>query len=181
MPKKMMAMMVGLFFLVGPAEAKKKEQTAFSRPKVSRAAPPQLKQELMTYWSQCTGGDGESCLVMAEAYETGRGLDKNPRYAADLYQRSCEMGLSKGCYRAGMRHYKGFDGEESKAQAVHFFQKTCEMEHVSGCTNLAMMLMGGEQKPELRILQRGRLTKPGNVDSFCGCFVFMIFPRYNRY
>ena len=102
---------------------KKEMQTAFSRPKVSRAAPPQLKQELMTYWQQCSGGDGESCLILAEAYESGRGFAKNDRYAADLYQRGCETGLSKGCYRAGMRHYKGLDGKRAKSRHCRFLNR----------------------------------------------------------
>ena len=95
-----MSVLLGLMMMVcgSPADAAKtKERDAFSRPKVSRSAPPQLKQKLMTYWLECTNGKVQECLVLGDAYEKGHGLDTNQRYAADLYQRACEPRKCSHC------------------------------------------------------------------------------------
>ena len=81
----MKALLAGLLLVgSGPAEAAKtKDRDAFSRPKVTRAAPPQLKQRLMTYWLECTNGKAAECVILGEAYEKGHGLPQSQTYAAD--------------------------------------------------------------------------------------------------
>ena len=75
-----MKVVIALFMVLcgAPAEAgKKKDRDAFSRPRVSRAAPPQLKQKLMTHWTQCTSGKPDDCMVLGESYEKGHGLTQS--------------------------------------------------------------------------------------------------------
>ena len=127
---------------------KSKEQTALSRPKTVRGVLPQVKQQINAYWSECNQNGGESCMLLGAAYEKGEVLPRSQRFAADLYAKVCDERQNGGaCYKAGMRHYKGLDGQESKTTAAEYFKKSCELEQISGCTNRAMMLIKGEGVP----------------------------------
>ena len=86
-------------------------------------------------------------MPLGAAYEKGEVLPQ-PALAADLYAKVCDERQNGGaCYKAGMRHYKGLDGQESKAAAAEYFKKSCDLEQISGCTNRAMMLIKGEGVP----------------------------------
>jgi uncharacterized protein len=61
--------------------------------------PRDLKRAASLYQKACDLGAMPDCLRVAEMYEGGLGVRKDPARVARLYARACEGGVTDACGR----------------------------------------------------------------------------------
>ena len=116
-------------------------------------------------------GDAASCTDLALMYVTGVGVAADPKQAATLYLRACELGSAVGCNQAGMRLEDAIGIAKDDARAAALYRRACDLAKPDGCTNLGRMLANGwgvgkDDGAALEILTRAcNLGDPGGCSN----------------
>lgn len=107
---------------------------------VPQDASPAIQQAALA----CTKAQAEHCLVLGVAYQNGgHGLKRDDSRAADLYQRTCELGEIRGCNNLAVMLEKGEGRPRDLKQAFAIYDQGCAAKHALACRNLGRFLRDG--------------------------------------
>ncbi len=81
--------------------------------------------------------DSAQCVALGFRYETGRGVGKNLKQGAALYDRACGARSGDGCLRLARMHDRGRGVVKDVALATSLEGKSCELHHAQACRALA--------------------------------------------
>lgn len=98
---------------------------------------------------QCNRQHGQSCFVLALAYDSGRfyGLRQNPLRARRYYALSCQYRFGDGCYQLGYQLFEGSSGEKSAPQRGLLLMSTgCAYGSARACFYLGNAYRSGIEK-----------------------------------
>ncbi len=109
----------------------------------------------------CASGQALACAQLGLWNQYGlNGLPRDPSKAAELQQRSCELGAGVGCFNLAAQRMYGVGvttdhalGNSLLAKAAELYEASCEAGGKTWCVNLASMLLLGQGVEEDR--QRG--------------------------
>lgn len=85
-----------------------------------------------------------ACATLAQHFEHGLGVEKDPRRAFEIWQRACELGSGPGCARVGFSLEQGFGVESDLDGAVEHYSRACDEGAPMGCANLAALYVRGQ-------------------------------------
>src|SRR5690606_26317740 len=88
---------------------------------------------------RCTGGDGEACLRVGRALESGAGVVVDLAGAREAFRRGCDGGVLAACTKLGAR--VSID-EKDTAGAEALFRRACDGNDGAGCERLAVSATG---------------------------------------
>lgn len=71
-------------------------------------------------------GDALAQLLIAKAYETGRGAESNAVEAVRWYRKAAEQGHADAQFSMGYCYAKGLGVEKNEAEAMKYFRKAAE-------------------------------------------------------
>src|SRR5262249_7382532 len=74
----------------------------------------------------CDASQYRSCVGLAYAYATGKGMPKDPARASALYDRACKGGLLVGCVNLGVAYAQGAGVPQDLSTAKGLFERACE-------------------------------------------------------
>jgi TPR repeat protein len=108
-----------------------------SAPSAPTEAPPPPPRD------PCDTGDAEGCMNLAQMYEVGRGVPRDPQRAATLYQRAvtlsqraCDANTLRACTALGVAYAGGIGVPRNDARAVALYQRACDGGEPAGCHHL---------------------------------------------
>jgi TPR repeat protein len=81
----------------------------------------------------CDGGDGASCLTLAEMVEKGEGVEADPKRAVSLLTRGCESGSADACYRAAQAFDMGRGVARDRQRAATLYRQGCDAGNEDAC------------------------------------------------
>jgi hypothetical protein len=92
----------------------------------------------------CDGGEARACARLGERYERGRGVDKDIRTAAELYELACQMGLSEACTVLGTLLEMDDALPRDHRRAAALYVMACEDGEPAACRNLGIAYRMGK-------------------------------------
>ena len=104
------------------------------------------------YKKACDGGVELGCANLGLLYESGLGVQKDPRKAIELYKNGCNKGGAHSCYNLGNAYRKGEIVAQDYQLAMSAYVNACEAGDVPSCANIgAMYELGlGVEKDEMK-------------------------------
>lgn len=96
----------------------------------------------------CKSGDLRGCVDQGNSLCTGRGVERDPVRAFELFSAACEAGESLGCLSRGWAHYSGTGTKKDASAAALDFERTCNDAVVSGCYGLGILYRDGTGRPK---------------------------------
>jgi TPR repeat protein len=93
---------------------------------ISCAPPPEEPKTPADMQRACDESHFRSCVGLAYAYGTGKGVAKDPARAAALYERACRGELLVGCVNLGVLYAQGAGVPQDQATAKSLFERACE-------------------------------------------------------
>ena len=81
-------------------------------------------------------GDGEGCFTLALAYEHGRGVRKNMKKAAELYQKGADLGHPRCMNSLGAFYINGTQVPKYEMKGFEWIQKSAKLGDAEGMANL---------------------------------------------
>jgi hypothetical protein len=91
----------------------------------------------------CDAGNSAACFYVGLLRTGGKGVDKDPREAARVYEKGCESGEPSACTNLGVLYIEGKGVKRDPAQAAVLYRKACEARDSVACSNLASMYLYG--------------------------------------
>ena len=73
------------------------------------------------------------CVVLADEFEHGKVIKKDPIEAMRLYEKACNGGNMAGCVKLGIAYKHGTCGIKSVSEATKLFEKVCDSGYEWGC------------------------------------------------
>jgi hypothetical protein len=121
------------------------------------------------YERGCDSDDAGGCFQLADLYEKGTGVPRDPRRAAGLYERACSGGDLRGCANLGILAMQGDGVERDDARAVVLFRQACDGGNAGGCGNLGSAYRVGRGVPrdETRASELYQRACSGGAKNFC--------------
>ncbi len=74
----------------------------------------------------CDAAQYRSCVGLAYAHATGKGVPLDPARASALYDRACRGGLVVGCVNLGVAYAQGSGVPQDFATAKGLFERACQ-------------------------------------------------------
>ena len=124
-------------------QAPEEQQPAPSQSVFSVAIAPGACPDIEACEKECDAGSADRCMRLATTYESGKGVTKDEKRAAELFERSCTMGDSFGCLNAARVNEFGHGVPKDDAKAAAFNKKSCDLGNPSGCYNEALFYADG--------------------------------------
>jgi uncharacterized protein len=90
----------------------------------------------------CGSGDGKSCRLLGDAYDSGEGTDRTSLKQAELYEKACALKDGVGCYKIGSLYKFGLGVRENEARAQAAFEKGCTYGNDGSC-----LMLPARQRP----------------------------------
>lgn len=91
------------------------------------------------------GNQPQALFALANAYELGRGIGRDPKKALDFYRRAAMAGHAEAENAVGTFHLYGAHGlKEDPAEAAKWFRRAAERNNPAGAFNLATLLWRGQ-------------------------------------
>lgn len=89
----------------------------------------------------CKSGNANICYKQGIKYHVGKKVSPNDKKAIYYYERACQLGHVKGCYRAASRYQYAKDKTlQDHSRARRLYQKACKNAYKAGCHRLAMFM-----------------------------------------
>lgn len=82
---------------------------------------------------------GDSCAVLGNLYQEGKGVTQNYHEAFALYKKACDLDSIKGCLFLGLAYYEGKGVRQDNALAKEAFGKACDLGNQQGCDAYALL------------------------------------------
>jgi TPR repeat protein len=96
----------------------------------------------------CKQNDLVACVLLGQCLEEGTGIDRDLPMALQLYSFTCEAGLARGCFAAGVFVDEARGGGTRDAErALSLYAKACDAQELRGCYNAAWMLEKADGVP----------------------------------
>ena len=95
---------------------------------------PQKEKDASTYFEE------------AKALSSSSNSPETASKAAQLYKKSCELGLAEGCTAYGMHYYADTERDPEKDD-LYYFKKGCEGGDEAACTLLKMAPQALNREP----------------------------------
>jgi hypothetical protein len=89
-------------------------------------------------------GDADAQYEVAEMYEKGRGVHKNPQEAFDWYSKSADTGNLKAQYKLGYMYFKGLGVKHNSKKAFNLLEKPADDGNVRAQYYLAALYANGD-------------------------------------
>jgi len=118
-----------------PPEGGKEEVPTMSAP--SSAMPPAEQRAFVQ--GQCFM-NARACLSMADAYENGRGREKNVPLAAALYAAACQTGAWQACTEAGLLYETAPELSAYRSEALPYYRVACRYADARACERVDVLL-----------------------------------------
>jgi Transglutaminase-like superfamily len=100
-----------------------------------------LAQVATSFRMGCDARTADLCLQVAQIYDTGGVVAKDPELAATIYQAACDAGRPAGCNDAGAMYALGRGVPLDFARASALFRTACDGGEKAGCTNFDLVSM----------------------------------------
>src|SRR5262245_48560589 len=97
--------------------------------------------------SACGDDDG-SCSDREAPEAQPADIDRDVARAVALYQKACDGGEPRGCFRLAYLYSKGIGVAHDAARSVALYQKACDGNELRACTNLGWHLARGDGAAE---------------------------------
>jgi TPR repeat protein len=98
--------------------------------------------------TQCSRGNGDSCMRLGEMYKLSLHVKQDLVRAASLFQQGCDRGSQESCNFLGLALLNGQGVTKSVPRAATLFQKACDAGRLAACTNLGLVYDGKHGMPE---------------------------------
>ncbi len=113
------------------------------------AAPLTSGDALAAIKSLATQGDASAQYEMGARLAEGRGVIRDPKAAAQWFEKAAEQRLAPAQYRIGSMYEKGIGVDRDYARARKWYQLSAAAGNARAMHNLAVLLAeGGEGKPD---------------------------------
>jgi len=98
-------------------------------------------------------GDAKAQYALADAYETGRELSREPKIAAEWFEKAAAQNLAPAQYRLGSLYEKGIGVKRDIDKATALYRKAAEHGNVRAMHNLAVLSAEGGRsgKPDYTV------------------------------
>jgi len=114
--------------------------TAFSAQRNYGSAPKATPEQLVAAETACKAGDGEACLLHAQAVEFGVGTAKNELGSIELYRKACEAKSAHACARVAEALFRGdFGGARDTVKSEAMAKEACASGSGYGCAMAALV------------------------------------------
>ncbi|MDB5592454.1 hypothetical protein [Enterovirga sp.] len=114
----------------------------------ARPAPDQASALPPGIRSAALAGDPVAQHELAVRTAEGRGVPRDPKAAAELFEKAAAKGLAPAQYRTGNIYEKGFGVPRDLATAKLWYRRAAESGNVRAMHNLAVLLADGGGKPD---------------------------------
>jgi TPR repeat protein len=91
----------------------------------------------------CDGGDADSCLMLGDAYEHGRGVVESFGLALEVYEKGCKTDSAESCRRLGDMYAEGRGVAPSPTRARELWSTGCDGGDGPACAELAGLYATG--------------------------------------
>src|SRR5512143_2378676 len=92
---------------------------------LAACGPPEEPRTPAELDRACASEKLRSCIGLAYAYATGRGVAKDLARAANLYERACRGGVVVGCVNLGVLFALGDGVPQDQTTAAGYFRAAC--------------------------------------------------------
>ncbi len=99
-------------------------------------------------------GDADSQYILGLLYEVGKGVEKDPKAAAEFYEKAAQQGHGKAMTNLGAMYHKGLGVPQDPEKARYWYEKAAEAGLPKAQYNLALFYAG--QEPGQRDLNKTR-------------------------
>jgi TPR repeat protein len=93
-------------------------------------------------------GNLEAQYQIAELYDFGSGVAKNPEEAMKWYRQAAENGYAEAQFEIGVRYAQGRDAKQDYAEALHWLQKAADQTHPEALAWMGTMYEEGYGVPK---------------------------------
>jgi uncharacterized protein len=111
---------------------------AVRRPADRGSAPDEPERMVDRVARACDRGDARACASLGEQYERGRGVDRDIRTAAELYEMACVHGLAEACTVLGTLFEMSDGLPRDHRRAAALYVMACEEGEPVACKNLGI-------------------------------------------
>lgn len=94
------------------------------------------EEEFKYYQGECAKNDGLSCIMVAYAYQDGKGAPQDAAQALAAFQKACDIGGKDGvlgCYYVGRAFEEGEGRPQDVEKAAAFYEMACKGGEDLGC------------------------------------------------
>jgi TPR repeat protein len=95
------------------------------------------------YKKGCDKGSLNSCMLMANAYDDGKGVTKNPKKAFELYKDGCQQGYKPSCGLLGNAYKEGVIVKQDLKKASKYFEIACDINIYEFCAEAGFLYLQG--------------------------------------
>ncbi|TAL82060.1 MAG: hypothetical protein EPN75_03065 [Beijerinckiaceae bacterium] len=118
-----------------------------SIPSAPQAVSPAVLMKL------AKAGDAKAQYALANAYESGRDLSREPKIAAHWFEKAAAQNLAPAQYRLGSLYEKGLGVKRDIGKAMTLYRKAAENGNIRAMHNLAVLTAegGSDGKPNYTV------------------------------
>jgi TPR repeat protein len=103
-----------------------------------------FKQAQTLYDRVCKEKNGLGCAYLGDLLGAGKGGEKDPSRAAELYQTGCDLGSLESCNSLAIAYSNGTGVAKDLTRGLSLFRSSCEQGSFSACNNLGVQYVKGE-------------------------------------
>ena len=101
-------------------------------------------EQLAAVKAKADTGDATAQVELGEAYEDGKGVRQDERFAAVLYRKAADQGNATAQNHLGPMYLAGGGVERNKADAVKWFRQAAKQKHPKAMFNLGAAYFNGD-------------------------------------
>jgi len=100
-----------------------------------------IAEVIKWYQKGCDTGNGTSCNNLGTKYLVGIGVPKDELKALELFEKSCTLQESIGCFNLASNYEEGKQGvfEKDFTKSIYFYQKSCELDDFTACQKIKQL------------------------------------------
>lgn len=87
--------------------------------------------------------DGRAALLLGWVYFFDEGTEQYFMRAAEMFEKSCDRGIARGCQNLAFLYASGKGLERDYSEAVRLYRQACAGGNMAGCANLGVMYESG--------------------------------------
>lgn len=117
-----------------------------------------------SYVKSCANGDMKQCFKLGRWYDEGIGVERNTSKAMELYEKSCDGKVARGCNEAAKKY-----NSKDKAKSFSLFFKSSEMNDGEGFRNIGLKYANGSNNDINYTKAKYFLKKACDLKDIVGC------------
>lgn len=128
----------------------------------------------LSYARSCENNDMQGCFKLGRWYDLGIGVERNSSKAMELYEKSCDGKVARGCNEAG-KEYSQSRNPEDKAKGFNLFLKSSEMNDGEAFRNIGLIYAKDSNIDQNYTKAKEFLKKSCELKDIVGCSYYDTF------